>query len=295
MNGTIVACWANGTDCNIPPPAPTEEMDSPEVSMRTLLSAFSTALLAAGLVRAAGPAQAGDAAPEPTSPSAGAAVVELFTSEGCSSCPPADRLLSALAEEAARAGRPVFALSFHVDYWDHLGWSDPFGRPAYTDRQKAYAEVLGGGVYTPEMVVNGTEGFVGSDAARARRAVRKALERRAPAGFARLGAEESQGNVNVTFALAPAPLGAVVRLALVQPDTAVAVGRGENGGRTLPHHNVVRAFAAARPRKDGAGGGSLPLPPGARAENFRVIAFAQYPETLEVLGAAGTEIRSGAP
>lgn len=264
--------------------------------MRTVLSAFSTALLAAGLGLASGPAPAGSgAAPEPASPAAGVAVVELFTSEGCSSCPPADRLLAALAEESARAKRPVFALSFHVDYWDYLGWSDPFGRSAYTDRQRAYAGILGGGVYTPEMVVNGAEAFVGSDAARARRAVRKALDRRAPAGFARLEAAAAEGNVKVTFGLAPVPEGAVVRLALIQRDTAVAVGRGENGGRTLPHHNVVRAFATARPREDGAGGGSLPLPPGARAGNLRVIAFAQDPETLEVLGAAGTKIRSGSP
>jgi hypothetical protein len=223
---------------------------------------------------------------------AGVAVVELFTSEGCSSCPPADRLLSVLAAEAARGGQPVFTLSFHVDYWNSLGWADPFSRPAFTERQRAYAEALGGGVYTPEMILNGTLAFVGSDAARARRELRRALARPAGARFEGLRAEAEGGNVRVTFAVAGALPGSLIRLALIQPDTAVTVGRGENGGRTLAHHHVVRAFATVRLESQGKGEGRLPTPAGAKTRALRVIAYAQDPQSLEILGAAETGIGS---
>lgn len=223
----------------------------------------------------------------------GVAVVELFTSEGCSSCPPADRLLADLAAGAARAGRPILTLSFHVDYWNNLGWADPFSRPAYTERQQGYAQALGGGVYTPEMIVNGTAAFVGSDRARAQQALQTALGRPALARFTRLRASGGQGNVTVTFAVAGAPPEALIRLALVQPDTSVPVAHGENGGRTLAHHNVVRAFATIRPGATGSGEGHLPVPSGAQAGSWRVIAYAQDPESLVILGAGETGIRSG--
>lgn len=271
--------------------------------MRSFPTRLSILALAPVLVFAAAASPAAAAPASSSAPSlphpAGVAVVELFTSEGCSSCPPADRLLAALSAEAARAGRLLFALSFHVDYWNSLGWDDPFSRSAYTDRQRAYASALGGGMYTPEMIVNGSEAMVGSDAARARRAVARALAGPARAAFRDLGAEAARGNVRVTFAIAGAgssgaaapPPGTVIRLALVQPDTAVAVGRGENGGRTLAHHNVVRAFATARPGSDGTGEARMPLPAGARPGAWRLIAYAQDPGSLEVLGAAETGIK----
>lgn len=250
---------------------------------------------ASRVVRAAGPAIACATAPGsfPARHDAGVAVVELFTSEGCSSCPPADRLLADLAAGAIREGRPIFTLSFHVDYWNHLGWADPFSRPAHTERQQAYAQALGGGVYTPEMIVNGTAAFVGSDRARARQALQAALDRPAVARFIRLQASGGQGNVQVTFAVAGAPAATLVRLALVQPDTAVPVGRGENGGRTLAHHDVVRAFATIRPGAAGSGEGLLPAPAGAQAGGWRVIAYAQDPESLAIIGAGETGIRFG--
>ncbi|MBW8888041.1 MAG: DUF1223 domain-containing protein [Fibrobacteres bacterium] len=223
----------------------------------------------------------------------GVAVVELFTSEGCSSCPPADRLLADIASEATRGGQPVFALSFHVDYWNGLGWADPFSRPAYSERQKSYADALGGGVYTPEMIVNGRAAFVGSDAARARSEVRLALGRPAAARFERLRALGKDGIVQVTFAVAGAPPGSLIRVALVHPDTAVAVRRGENGGRRLAHHGVVAAFATLRLDAGGNGESRLPLPAGARAEALRAVIYAQNPESLEVLGAAETGIGAG--
>nr|MBA3539690.1 DUF1223 domain-containing protein [Deltaproteobacteria bacterium] len=93
----------------------------------------------------------------------GPLVLELFTSQGCSSCPPADRLLSTLAKQGEVAGRPLAPLAFHVDYWDGLGWADPHARAAWTQRQHAYSDALGDNrVYTPELVVGGAVGVVGS-------------------------------------------------------------------------------------------------------------------------------------
>src|SRR5262245_2326035 len=90
-------------------------------------------------------------------------VVELFTSQGCSSCPPADRLLGELVRDGAIADRPVIALSFHVDYWNRLGWTDPFSRPAWSARQQAYADAMRDGrVYTPQLVIAGRSHVVGS-------------------------------------------------------------------------------------------------------------------------------------
>src|SRR5271170_848625 len=105
-------------------------------------------------------------------PDEGPVVIELFTSQGCSSCPPADELLSRLAREGGLGGRKLAPLAFHVDYWNELGWADPFSTPAWTARQQAYARSLGDDrVYTPELVVAGGAGMVGSQSGRVAEAI----------------------------------------------------------------------------------------------------------------------------
>jgi hypothetical protein len=166
-------------------------------------------------------------------------VLELFTSQGCSSCPAADKLL---AEYAARTG--VIALSLNVDYWDHLGWKDTLASAKYTKRQKAYAKSLGiGNVYTPQLVVNGMADAVGSS----RSAIDKAIEaaRAASPGTVPVKALAEGKLVLITIGAAPADIAsgatsATVWLALVEPKVDVMVKRGENSGRTLSYHNVVR-------------------------------------------------------
>jgi hypothetical protein len=170
----------------------------------------------------------------------GVAVVELFTSEGCSSCPPADGVLSELA--AAGEAR-VIPLSFHVDYWDSLGWPDPFATAESTARQEEYARRAGArGLYTPQMVVGGRSVFVGSERSRALLAVHEELERPARA---RLVVTARRENDNVTFGYAvegTAP-GDRLTVALVLDEAEVKVPRGENAGKKLRHARVVRAFA----------------------------------------------------
>src|SRR5437667_5098552 len=162
-------------------------------------------------------------------------VVELFTSEGCSSCPPADALLAELA------GRPeVLALSFHVDYWDRLGWKDPFSSPEATRRQHGYAELLRlATVYTPQIVVDGRWQAVGSDRAEVERALGAARRSRDEVPVA-LAVDRGRARISV----GAGGDGVAATLLLIGFDRrhVTAVERGENGGRTLPHVDVVRGI-----------------------------------------------------
>jgi hypothetical protein len=172
-------------------------------------------------------------------PSAGASerpiVVELFTSEGCSSCPPADALLAKLAS------RPeVLALSFHVDYWDRLGWKDPFSSAAATRRQYRYAELLGlSSVYTPQIVIDGKWQAVGSDRDEVERALASAEREHEEVPIA-LAIDRGHAQIM----LGPGREGLLAAVLLVGFDRrhVTEVTRGENGGRTLTHIDVVRSI-----------------------------------------------------
>jgi hypothetical protein len=168
------------------------------------------------------------AAPMPPQP----VVLELFTSQGCSSCPPAD---SAVAKAADRPD--VIALSFNVTYWDHLGWKDTFARPEFTDRQVAYNKALGQGApYTPEVVAGGRAGGVGNTP----RAVDQLIARGRTTATAMVTAAD--GKVSVSAGVAPRR-GADVWLVSYDPRVIqVPVKAGENGGKTLPQRNVVRGL-----------------------------------------------------
>ena len=184
---------------------------------------------------APGAAASATAAPAPT-PSRGPEgplVLELFTSQGCSSCPPADRYLSTLAREGQVAGRAVAPLSFHVDYWNDLGWADPYSQPAWTDRQRQYARALGDRVYTPELVVGGTAGMVGSHVQKVAAAIAAAPR---PALLAATATwDKAQLEVTTT-----APADADVLVAVWEEARTIAVTRGENAGEKLTNYRVVR-------------------------------------------------------
>jgi hypothetical protein len=168
----------------------------------------------------------------PAAASAQPVVLELFTSQGCSSCPPADALLTELARQP-----DVLALDLHVDYWDRLGWRDPFSSAAFTQRQRRYASLLGQDeIYTPELVVGGTQGVVGSDRAAVAAAIQAA--RIAPQVMLQLRRETGQ----LVVQAGAGPGSATLWLAGFDPHRETQVGRGENGGRHLVEANVVRSL-----------------------------------------------------
>ena len=159
-------------------------------------------------------------------------VVELFTSQGCSSCPPADAFLTELAHKRA----DVLPLAFHVTYWDYLGWKDPYSLDAATTRQRAYARHLGAeGIYTPQMVVDGTTGFVGSSRPDGMAAIAGAAHKTVPVGVTREG--------QMLLITVGAGAGqADVLLVGFDPNHQTPIGRGENSGRTLTETNIVRSL-----------------------------------------------------
>ncbi|MGH6892447.1 MAG: DUF1223 domain-containing protein [Dongiaceae bacterium] len=163
-------------------------------------------------------------------------VVELFTSEGCSSCPPADALLGELAQR-----QYVLPLSFHVDYWDYIGWKDRFADPLYTRRQYAYAEAQGSSmVYTPQMIVAGAIDVVGSDRKAVEQALKKAYTRNTMYGVHVM--REKDGRVVAQFPEAPIGVPATIWLVTYQKSAESHVKAGENAGRSLMTYNVVRSL-----------------------------------------------------
>jgi hypothetical protein len=220
----------------------------------------------------------------PSSQAATPVLVELFTSEGCSSCPPADALLAKLQREQPVEGVQVIVLSEHVDYWDRLGWRDPFSSNLFTRRQEDYSLVLpGGGPYTPEMVVDGAEGFVGSEAGHALGAIRQAArKRKASIGITRAG-----GRVSVK--VESVPKSSEVLLAITEGNLLSPVASGENAGRKLPHTAVVRLLRSIGKAKPGAAftaEESVTVVKGWKPQDLRVVVFLQERSSRRVLGAA---------
>jgi hypothetical protein len=183
------------------------------------------------------------------------ALLELFTSQGCSSCPPADKLLGDLAEDPS-----LVVLSVPIDYWDYLGWKDTLASPAHSARQRAYAHVRGDRqVYTPQIVVNGTVHVLGSDEAAIDRAIAQTDQKpgvmSAPVLISIGG---NNVNVKVNSALTGHPAGEVW-LCPLQKAVAVSIGRGENHGRTVTYHNVVRSWVKLGDWSGSAASWTIPL------------------------------------
>jgi hypothetical protein len=205
-------------------------------------------------------------------------LVELFTSEGCSSCPPAEDVLVRLDREQPVPGVEIIPVGFHVDYWDDLGWADPFSSPAWSDRQRDYDRGTGR-VYTPQAVVQGGGECVGSDDSALRGLARQAAAAHTPRLAVTMSAGSTPGTLHVRVA---APAGAVrdqveVSVVLVERGIVVDVQRGENRGRHLAHAPVARDLVTAGvlTAAGGALDATLPVPAGVHRENLRVVAVAQ--------------------
>ncbi len=197
-------------------------------------------------------------------------VLELFTSQGCSSCPPADALLTELAPHPN-----IVALTWHVDYWNNRAWRDPYARPEWTARQRQYADALQTEVYTPALAVNGTKILVGSDRASVRAAITAAPTLTVPVSLQRTDA-------GLLAQIGARPDAASVTLVVYDPVHATSVGGGENAGRTLKETHIVRsATPVPAPTPAGAATLSLPAIPGSQGAVLLI-----QDRNLGILGAA---------
>ncbi len=201
-------------------------------------------------------------------------VVELFTSEGCSSCPAADRVLAELTDDPR-----VAALGFHVDYWDRLGWPDALASQRFTQRQQDYGRVFRrDGVYTPQVVVNGAAQCVGSQRTTVHALVDAAASQAtAPALAIEVKAVARALRVDVTNATP----GQTFIVALVENHVVRPIGRGENSGRTLTHERAVRAMTST-PLTSASATVELTMPAALGSGDFDVVAFEQDPHTMHI-------------
>jgi hypothetical protein len=218
-------------------------------------------------------------------------LLELFTSEGYSSCPPADRLLQLLDEKQPAAGADLIVLSEHVDYWNSLGWKDPFSSSQYTARQQDYSNRYNlDSVYTPQLVVDGRYGFVGSDGHEASSAIQRAIrERKIPITISNVARKGDQVTARID---SPADqdfkgVRGILNVALADNRQESHVARGENAGRSLAHVAVTRVLKqVGTVDLDSASSKEIALPvrPESAASGSRLVVFLQDPKSGHVLG-----------
>ena len=220
---------------------------------------------------------------KPTDADKGFAVIELFTSEGCSSCPPADAVVAKIEKESA--GKPIYILAFHVDYWNRLGWKDGFSSAAYSQRQNQYARWLNlSSVYTPQIVVNGRTEFVGSEEGTLRNAIKTNLAKNALAQVSLSDVKINQNKAEIQYQTQGKITNSVLLLAIVQKSATTKVQRGENEGRTLSHVQIVREIESVSLNND-KGSAIIELPKGFDPQGSEIIAFVQNISNGEITGA----------
>ncbi|SEU05364.1 DUF1223 domain-containing protein [Hymenobacter actinosclerus] len=248
-----------------------------------LLSTVVSSVAAAALLTSSG--SANQVAKTPPGPARVPVVVELFTSEGCSSCPAADAALRELEMAQSVPGVEVIALGEHVDYWNRLGWKDPFSSAQFTERQRTYAAGFGTGSYTPQAVVNGRYEFVGSQRGKLTEAIARAAQ--APRATVQLS-RAITGKLAIKVDALPAGTAPTeVLLALTETSLSTQVGRGENSGRLLRHAAVVRELRPlGSPAADGTFAASVPLQlnPVWKTANLRAVVLVQEKASRRIVG-----------
>lgn len=215
-------------------------------------------------------------------------VIELFTSEGCSSCPPADRLLSDLDKQQPISGVQLIVLSEHVDYWNSDGWADPYSSREFSERQRRYGDALRvSDIYTPQAVVDGRWEVVGNSAPKVEGAIQQARkEKKVPLD---LRVSRSEKGIHVDLrAEGMVPRGAELYFAVAEDAVASKVSAGENSGRMLTHTAVVRSLTKAGKLADaGESGVSMDLKGSARwGKHLRIVALLAERDGGKIVGAA---------
>ncbi|MCO5949770.1 DUF1223 domain-containing protein [Mucilaginibacter flavidus] len=214
----------------------------------------------------------------------GFAVIELFTSEGCSSCPPADALVAKIEKESN--GKPVYILAYHVDYWNRLGWKDQFSSADFSKRQNEYAHYLNlQSVYTPQIVVNGKTEFVGSEEGTLRNAIHAGLQKTSTTQVELTIAGMEAKQAVLKYAVEGADKNTVLQVAVLEKAAVSKVGAGENGGRTLSHVQIVRKLQQLT-LAGNSGTASISLPNGFDSKSWEIIGFLQNRANGTITGAA---------
>jgi hypothetical protein len=225
-------------------------------------------------------------------------LLELFTSEGCSSCPPADALLKQLDEAGRINNVEVIAIEEHVDYWDHLGWRDPFSSHDWTARQEDYARSFGrDGVYTPQLVVNGRRELVGSSSREVQQNIVEASKIHSAVlrlSTVAVSAKSAEFSINIENA-PPEARSARLLLAVTERGLSSNVLRGENEGHNLSHAPVLRSLINVHVPKVNSSApneatATVHLDPSWKRENLRCVVFLQAPDSLHIFGAATSSI-----
>lgn len=208
--------------------------------------------------------------------------LELFTSQGCSSCPAAEEILSGWGKGAFKRGE-VIPLAFHVDYWDYIGWTDPFSSKDFAQRQRNYAKKWGeSAIYTPQMVVDGKIGFSGADFMRLKDEIAR-RSGKAPRGQLKLECRLSGGNLKVLFSASELEAGRLY-LALFENDLQTEVDKGENWGRSLQGDFIVRSFGSVDvPIEGRAQERNVPVKEEWKPKNMGAVLFYQDASSLEIV------------
>ena len=208
-------------------------------------------------------------------------VVELFTSEGCSSCPPADSVLLQLSQ---KNNGSLILMGEHVDYWNYIGWTDRFSSKQFSERQGEYAKALHAQVYTPQMVIDGRDQFVGNDGAEVQKRIAAAASSQKPAKVAL--AWEGNGKLRVSVE-APAQTKGNVLLAITEDGLSTEVGKGENGGKTLHHAAVVRSLRPIGTLNGGKFDQTIDVPRQGdwNPQKLKVAVLVQEPASMKIVGA----------
>jgi hypothetical protein len=212
----------------------------------------------------------------------GFALLELYTSEGCSSCPPADELMGRIQKEYKDSN--VYVLAYHVDYWDKQGWKDVFSNSDYTKRQYDYAKYLGKApIYTPQLIINGKADYIASQETVVRNGIKSALSKSVTTDLF-LEASQANNNLNVDYNIEGTFKNGNLLIAIVQKSAKSNVKRGENANRVLSHYQIVHHLHTVN-LKDKKGTVFIHLPKSFETKDFEVIGFLQDKNNGKISGA----------
>ncbi len=212
-------------------------------------------------------------------------VLELFTSQGCSSCPPADRLLASYANR-----EDIAALSFHVDYWNKLGWKDPFSDHLFSERQENYALSSGSNVYTPQVIINGEKEMVGSDENKIAQTIKQFQKQQTSSQIIIDEINTDNNIVSVTYSLKGKFNNSVINVALVQKKITTSIKAGENKGVTLTNYNVVRNFKTINSFAAEKNATTIDLVSGIDKKDLSIILFLQDVSSHKIYAAAKSSL-----